>query len=421
MCLEADLRRRGSWLERELRLGEKSFRSRTEFDQTSNDDLGDWWRSHLSGADPVCLNAGGTDIRTVELFSGIGGLATGFRRACQELGLSLRPVAAIDHDPHAVRVYERNHHPEVVQSGSVSEIVDYRVKGVGSDARFRYEPELVESSWSALEDVDVVLAGPPCQGHSGLNNSSRRSDPRNELYLTVPAIAVALGARAVVIENVPDIVHDRRGVVESARRLLVESGYHVEMGVLRADQMGWAQRRSRFFLVASRDRVPLPLPQVAGALESEPRSVMWAIGDLEDHPADDHMHRQPVFSEENRRRIDWLFENDSYELPLGERPECHQDGTTYNSVYGRMRPDAPAPTITTGFMTTGRGRFTHPTRRRVLNPHEAARLQGFPDTYAFQADGLETPTTQQIVKWLGDAVPMPLGYAAGLSVMAPSA
>jgi DNA (cytosine-5)-methyltransferase 1 len=129
------------------------------------------------------------------------------------------------------------------------------------------------------------------------------------------------------------------------------------------------------------------------------------------------MLETPELSEESRRRIDWLFDNGEFDLALSERPDCHRDGTTYKNVYGRMRPDEPAPTLTTGFMTAGRGRFVHPTERRVLNPREAARIQGFPDTYNFAKPGSAAPARKSLAKWIGDAVPMPLGFAAGVAAL----
>jgi len=129
--------------------------------------------------------------------------------------------------------------------------------------------------------------------------------------------------------------------------------------------------------------------------------------------------REPAdLSEESRRRIDWLFENRAYELGLSERPDCHREGTTYRSVYGRLYPDRPAPTITTGFMTMGRGRYVHPTERRMITAQEAARIQGFPDSYDFRPRGAK-PSKAKLQKWIGDAVPMPLGYAASLAALVP--
>lgn len=81
----------------------------------------------------------------------------------------------------------------------------------------------------------------------------------------------------------------------------------------------------------------------------------------------------------NRRRIEWLFQNDKHNLPNPERPLCHRDDHSYLSMYGRLWWDKPAQTITSGFGCMGQGRFVHPLRPRTLAPHEAARLQFLPD------------------------------------------
>jgi hypothetical protein len=46
-------------------------------------------------------------------------------------------------------------------------------------------------------------------------------------------------------------------------------------------------------------------------------------------------------------------------------------------------------------------------------------LQGFPDTYSFVVDETNPPTRASLAKWIGDAVPMPLGYAAALAALGP--
>src|SRR5262249_19515301 len=80
--------------------------------------------------------------------------------------------------------------------------------------------------------VDAIVAGPPCQGHSDLNNHSRRHDERNDLYLAAARAAIVLQPHALVIENVPGVIHDRGRVVELARRALDrEGGYHVTEAV----------------------------------------------------------------------------------------------------------------------------------------------------------------------------------------------
>ena len=409
----------GDRLIRELRT--PGGTARTSVATTGLDDPhGDWWMAYLRGERAQPFEPPSSRVRFVDLFCGPGGLTLGHRQAVAELGMSSVPLAAVDQDAGAVEVYAANHRPELTSSESVKTHVDYRVRGTGDGARFRYQPQMVGEEWNDLVGrTDVVLAGPPCQGHSNLNNRTRRSDPRNELYLAVPAAAIALGAPVVIIENVPSVVHDKLGVVATSIALLRDAGYHLTEGVLHADRLGWSQRRSRYFLVARRDREPIPLQTVSHALANEERPITWALQNLSPSSAEDFMSRTAELSPQNQSRIDWLFDNDAYDLALTERPDCHKDGTSYMSVYGRLHPDRAAPTITTGFLTPGRGRFTHPTERRTLNPREAARLQGFPDTYRFQTDPAVVPAKVQLGKWIGDAVPMPLGYAATLAALGP--
>ena len=404
---------------RTFHIGDEKYSSEVSTRHDSGDERGDWWRAYLDGEVPRAHSRRGK-IRSLDLFCGPGGLALGFSQAARELGYVMVSEAALDGDGGAHRVYRSNHDTRTSATAAIGgALIDYQVRGMGDQARFRYEPEIIDERFAHLPgSVDVVLAGPPCQGHSNLNNHTRRTDRRNELYLAVPAFAIATGASMVVIENVPAVVHDRQQVVASTERLLRDAGYYVTTGRFFADRMGWPQTRQRFFLLARKDRPPLDPAVVQGALSEErARSLWWAISDLEDAEIDGLMTLPIDWSAENKRRIQWLFDNNAYDLPPSERPECHQDGTTYNAVYGRLHLDRPAPTITSGFMTPGRGRYIHPTRMRTLTAREAARLQGFPDTYRFHPDESRPSLKTQLTKWIGDAVPMPLGHAAGLAVL----
>ena len=115
----------------------------------------------------------------------------------------------------------------------------------------------------------------------------------------------------------------------------------------------------------------------------------------------------------NQRRIDYLFEHDIYNLPNSERPDCHRlKEHSYNAVYGRMHWDRPASTLTGGFACCGRGRFIHPLRRRTLTPHEAARVQFFPDFFDFSELGRTA-----LVRAIGNAVPPKAGYVVALPLL----
>jgi len=342
----------------------------------------------------------------------------GARSAIQAAGLQHKALAAVDVDAEALTVYAQNFSPSLAAATNVGSLVDYHVYGRGVDAELAYEPEVIDERFlDLIGNVDLLLAGPPCQGHSNLNNHSRRADPRNILYVTTAAAAIALQARALVIENVPDVTSDHSQVVQTAHRILESSGYVLSAAVLNAADLGGAQSRRRHFTIATRVNSPhVDVGGVAAKLRQPPMTLRHIIGDLEDRAPESFLDDEPSVTPVNRARIDYLFDNDLFDLPDAERPDCHKDGHTYPSVYGRLSWEKPSQTITTGFMTAGRGRFIHPSRRRTLTAREAARIQGFPDGYDFGLQG-KAPTRRALTKWIGDAVPSWLGYAATLSAL----
>lgn len=413
---------------RELRVGANSWRSAV--DLKADDALeadGAWWQSFLRGS-PVYPEESALSlppIRAVDAFCGCGGLTLGAAQAAIAVGRRLESVAAIDVDEGGLEVHQANFGTRRILHGNASSLIDFHVRGSGAQSRFAYEPEIIDAGLAAeVGSIDLFLAGPPCQGHSNLNNRTRRDDPRNLLYLTAVALAVGLKARFVVIENVPEVVNDKSDVVSSGKALLAASGYaFIDSGVLATHELGGAQTRKRYFLIAAKDAGAadaLTIKAVAAGLKRPARPLGWAIGDLVATQAEDPrtgvMDTVPALSEENRARIKYLFDNDLYELPNEVRPDCHKDGHTYPSVYGRLWWEKPSQTITTGFLTPGRGRYIHPLRPRVITPREAARIQSFPDSFRFVVNGHD-PARNALTKWIGDAVPPLLGYAACLPLL----
>jgi len=415
-----DIRHDGSHLVRTISFGDRNFVStlpRPDSDGESPE--ADWWQAILRGSVPTLASGKPRqeELRVADLFCGSGGFTSGLRLAADALGIKLHVRFAVDTDVEALTTYRANHRPDATSSHSVMDLVDAQIHERGGRWHFYYPPEVVDPVIEPfVGEVDLVVAGPPCQGHSNLNNHTRREDPRNALYPMAAAVAIALGAPAVLIENVPAVLRDRFHSVAITKTLLVDAGWTETDAVLSAARIGWPQTRKRHFLAALQVDRPVDLRVVESTLASDPRSVGWAIGDLLEVDQSNFLDQPSRLSEENEARIKFLFDNDAYTLPNHIRPLKHQDGHTYPSSYGRMNWDAPAGTITTGFMTPGRGRFIHPLLPRALTAHEAARIQGFPDSYVF-GDPTAPPTRGLLAKWIGDAVPAPLGYAAAFSVL----
>jgi len=373
-----------------------------------------WVQSYLAGL-PIETPPPTRTLRSVDLFCGAGGLTTGLKHAARALGMTVDMALAGDADLQALELFRANHGPLLTSGADVQSLVNYHVAGRGDDASWSTWPTLIDPHLAGfLADLDVLVAGPPCQGHSNLNNRTRRTDTRNLLYLTTVAFAVAVGAKLCIIENVPDALNDSQEVVRTACALLVKSGYRIDDAVLNADDFGVAQRRRRHFLVAVRSSdFEFDIANFLQALKVSRVTVRQAIGDLSNVDQVGTFDTVGVLSAENVKRINWLFDHDEYDLPDRHRPNCHKNGHTYPSVYGRMKWDEPAQTITTGFLTPGRGRFIHPGVRRTVTPHEAARLQSFPDSYEF-SPGTRDASRALFGKVIGDAVPPLLARAVAI-------
>ena len=198
-------------------------------------------------------------------------------------------------------------------------------------------------------------------------------------------------------------------------------GYKCREVKLTASHLGLPQRRTRHFSVGLRSS---EIPDLTFQRIQE-GTVEQAISDLLDEKQTDLFTTPSKHQPQNVERIAWLFgdgwteeeKQSAFNLaPPGEdpfahelinhrRPLKHQKGHSYPAVYGRMWWDQASPTITTGFGSTGQGRFVHPLRRRTLTPHEAARIQTFPDWFDFS----DVTKRTRLHDMIGNAVPPLMG------------
>jgi len=348
---------------------------------------------------PHSWTRGASTIKVADLFCGCGGLSLGAREACAAAGRQFAPVLALDNDLDSLQVYTRN-------LGCANTVHDDAMNVVDGELNERLT-DRERAFVGKLEGIDILLAGPPCQGYSDLNNYTRRSDPRNALYERVARVAELTRPTHILIENVPMVVHGDEGTVHRAIEVLQRLGYEVDSGIVDVAEIGVPQRRKRHLVTASLCRT-FSIEEVMGRHRvREPRHVMWAVGDLESEEPNGIFTQPSRLSQENVERVAYLHDNNLYDLPNYLRPKCHSDGNhSYKSMYGRLRPYECAQTITSGFGSPGQGRFVHPTQRRVITPHEAARLQFFPDFFDFSS--VEKRTS--LATMIGNAAPMKLSY-----------
>ncbi len=336
-------------------------------------------------------------VRVVDLFCGAGGLTLGIAEAARRQGAAVDIRLAVDSNQYAIDTYHANF-PRAV---AVKADVESLFPGGHGSTPLKGEVGVAQETGP----VHVLLGGPPCQGMSSLNNKTRLHDDRNDLYGRMGRAAEVLRPYAVLIENVPAARRDQANVVERTVRSLQDQGYSTSVEVAEMATLGVPQRRNRLIVLATRSPLP-PAAEIWGRLGScgHERTTKWALEHLQLDARAASLYDEPTFlSKKSRKRIEWLFKNDSYDLPNSLRPRCHHGDHSYLSMYGRLRWDSPAQTITSGYGSMGQGRFVHPKEMRTLTPHEAARLQTFPDFFRFQAANRGT-----LAQLIGNAVP-PLG------------
>ncbi len=298
-------------------------------------------------------------VRVVDVFAGCGGLTLGVAEAARALGLKLEPRLAIDLDGDALDVYGRNFPEAEICARSVEDLID--TPGA------KHFTEIEQQLAYQHPQVDLLIGGPPCQGHSNLNNHTRWADERNELYLAMARFCEIFQPKHVIIENVPGVQRDSSQVAQRTWKLLERLGYQVSTGVLDASQLGSAQIRKRSVTLASRCITP-NVAQAQLEASVEPRPLNWAIGDLRVDEENVPFDTPSRSNAENQARIKYMFDNGLHDLPNELRPDCHRlKKHSYTPMYGRLHGDRPSPTITTGFGSMGRGRFVHPFRP-VLRP-----------------------------------------------------
>ena len=388
----------GTKLNRTIALNGSAHRSWIEPVAPRHESYDDWDRLTLGKyqTQPVARPTR-FGIRYVDLFAGCGGMSLGIEQAALAAGGVARCALANDINASVLEIYGHNIQSDHLLPGDVTEIA--------------LPPP------SDLGQVDLLIGGPPCQGHSNLNNYTRRNDDRNRLYFEMVRFALDYDVPVLVIENVPTVMRSRVEVVDQSVAALQFGGYQIESLYINSLELGIPQTRRRHFLIASKEGMP-PIHDFIDAFRTEPRTVEWAIGDLLDIEPTDRINVPSNLAEVNRHRISEMFKNGWYEMPNHLRPPSHQNGQySYTAVYGRLRWDQPAGTITTHFRTPGCGRFIHPLRERTLTMHEAARLQTFPDSFEFFPPHA-TLSNQTVQTAIGNAVPPKLAFVMGLWAIA---
>ena len=331
------------------------------------------------------------NLNVVDMFSGCGGLSLGFQMA----GYNIKSVIDCDEDS--------------LETAKANNLANHYLN-----------LDLFKDSWLEdfskeinLKEIDIIVAGPPCQGFS-LTGPRKLDDKRNQLYKAVYDLVSKSKPKAFLIENVKGMASLYKGKVkEDIVKQFSSLGYKVSTKILNSKDFGVPQSRERLFYIGLKDKnfnFPSALFE-----EGEYITCREALDDL---PSLKNLEEVSTYSSNESSDYQKLIKNGSRELKnhqptrhtlevisvIKQVPEGgnHKDlppgvgeSRKFNEAWTRYDGNKPSKTIDTGH----RNHF-HYEYHRVPTVRENCRLQSFPDT--FEVCGSKTSQNKQI----GNAVPV---------------
>lgn len=351
------------------------------------------------------MNEGEFNVNAIDLFAGCGGLSKGFLDAGYNI------LVGVDNDQAALNTFEMNHGGAVALNADLS----------------KQETFDKISEIAGPNEIDVIIAGPPCQGFS-LTGPRNFDDERNKLYLAVLKVVKRFKPKGFIIENVPGMAALYNGQIkDEILKRFRAMGYNIECKILCAADYGVPQMRKRLIFMGIRKDIGTPEFPEPLYKPSEYRTCRDAISDL---PAlktelglEESSYGYPPQTEYQsimRKKSTKLYNHvgtahkqfviDTIALvPEGgnykDLPAGWGESRKFHMAWTRLDGNAPSRTVDTGHRN-----IFHYELNRVPTVRENARLQSFPDDFIF------TGTKTQQGRQVGNAVPPLLGYALAIQL-----
>lgn len=367
-------------------------------------------------------------MRSIELFSGCGGLALGLSRS------GFHHELMVEWDDDAVETVLHN------RRRGIKHIRDWPLE----------KADVRDVSWHRFGGLDLIAGGPPCQPFS-IGGKHRGHDDTRDMWPEAIRAVREVRPRGFLFENVrglarpafadylrwivahlhhPEITrrededhtqHTRR--LEASR---LPNAYHIAVIKVNAADYGAAQKRHRVIIAGIRadlaDSIAPPKPT-----HSRERLLwdQWVSGDYwkrHDRPQpgdsaipsiDTAAVRALRSSRVMPKGKPWVTTRDALTglgKPNGKSNHVFQDGARVYPGHTGSPLDQPAKALKAGdhgvpggenMMVLDEGGV------RYFTTREAARLQGLPDTYQFPRSWTES------MRQLGNAVPAQLAEAMG--------
>ncbi len=308
------------------------------------------------------------ELRTIDLFAGVGGIRLGFENA------GFKTVFANDFEPQCKNTYDINFRD--------SKLVVEDIRKIGIDD---------------LPKFDFLLGGFPCQAFSiaGYRQGFDDKKGRGNLFFDITRILEARKPEGFLLENVKNLKsHDGGKTFKIIEEALKDLGYHVKIKVLNTMEYGnIPQNRERIYIVGFKnklysDRFEFPSPV----------KLTTKITDLieTDVPEKYYYNSKPLF--------------EKLKNSIKEEGKIYQ----WRRQYVRENKSGVCPTLTANMGTGGHNVPIIKDKKgiRKLTPLECFRIQGFPKNY-----NLPKISDSALYKQAGNSVSVPVVESVARQMM----
>lgn len=311
-------------------------------------------------------------IRVADLFAGIGGIRLGMQQA---LGRNARTVYASEWNKYSVQTYQANWHD-----------------------RFDIDGDITKVTADSIPNIDLLLAGFPCQPFSIAGVSKKNSLGRptgfqdktqGTLFFDVARIIKAKQPQAFLLENVKNLLsHDHGRTFATIHSVLTEDlGYYVQYKVI--DATGFVpQHRERTYIVGFKEANDFSFDGVKPVRHGNVGSILLPVEEVPD---------KYILSDNL-----WVYLQN-----YAAKHKAAGNGFGYGLVDEKTDHTR---TLSARYYKDGseilisRGENKNPRR---LTPRECARLMGYPDDFIIPV------SDTQAYKQFGNSVAVPVIKAIG--------
>lgn len=389
----------------------------------------------------------------IDVFSGAGGLSEGF------LNCNFNPIAHVEMNNFAAETLKtRSCYYYFKKTGNLDYYYDYLRGNISRDELYGTVPEEVLGTvineeisdktyrkifdkidrimkQDGVEEVDVLIGGPPCQAYSLVGRASAPGgmdeDPRNDLYIQYARFLNKYKPKMFVFENVPGMLTAKKGIIwKRIQQRLKTVGYNIEYKLVNSHDFGVLQNRKRIIIIGWRKDLDLRYPDFPRVeVNAIVNDILSDLPHLEPGEEDNEYVANPseyLLTTGIRNEDDVLTDHQTRNIRDVDRDIYRIAVEMWNNNHGRLRyTDLPAKLQFHNNSTSFLDRFKvvegdmerahtmlahiskdghyyiHPDieQARSLSVREAARIQSFPDNYYF-----EGPRTAKFVQ-IGNAVP----------------